>query len=118
MRALQLVGRGCANGGIESDVIGAVVDGAGFDVTAPLALCARDRAFACLAAGHPIQRRIEALGFEGVADLDRPASRGFVFFAAFAGVRACIGRAAGALWFTLLRFVAYVIFFFTLDDGV
>ena len=71
--ALALVGRGGAQRGVERDVLRLVAGRARLDVAAPLAIGAGVGAFAGALARHLVERSVEPLGIERVADLDRLA---------------------------------------------
>jgi hypothetical protein len=76
--AFQLEGRRAAYRRIERDVGRFLPGGPGLDVAPAFAVGARKRAFAWLAAGQTVDRRVQALCAKRLADLDWTADRGSV----------------------------------------
>ncbi len=68
--AALLEGGGGAEGGVEGDVVGLAVGGAGLDVAAALALGVGARAAPGVLAGQLVERGVELARVEGLADLD------------------------------------------------
>jgi hypothetical protein len=69
--ALPLMDGRLAQGGVEGDVLRLLAGRPALDVAAALAIGAGDAAPAGLAARQLVQRRIQPLGLEGLADGDR-----------------------------------------------